>query len=45
MPFSSDDSFSLDVSKYAHVVDEGDNNPWGEMDVNQIPIEIVDQKD
>ena len=39
MPFSSDDSFSLDVSKY-----DKDNNPWGEMDVNQIPIEIVDQK-
>ena len=32
MPFSSDDLFSLDVSKY-----DKDNNPWGEMDVNQIP--------
>ena len=44
MSFSSDHSFSLDVGKYAHVVDEGDKNPWGEMDVNQIPIEIIDQR-
>ena len=44
MPFSSDDSFSLDVGKYAHVIDEGDKNPWGEMDMNQVPIEIIDQR-
>ena len=36
LPLSSDESSTIDVGSEI-------DNPWGNMDVNDIPIEIVDQ--
>ena len=38
MPVSSDESATIDIISTS---EKGFNNPWGNMDVNEIPIEIV----
>ena len=38
MPVSSDESVTIDVTNTS---ENGLKNPWGDMDVNDIPIEIV----
>ena len=40
MPLSSDDSETIDVGTENFV--DFTRNPWGDLDVNKIPIKIVD---
>ena len=43
MPHSSDESSTIDVGTYEIISGAGksNTNPWGDMDVKDIPIEIV----
>ena len=40
LPLSSDESSTIDVG--SEIVTDEISNPWGDMEVDDIPIEIVD---